>query len=277
MPIHLQESVSYILSKISATPKIALVLGSGLGDFGSLVKNPIIIPTKEIPNFPISTVQGHAGRLIFGKIEFEGAESPELLIFQGRIHFYECNDLNKVIYPVQIAHALGCETFFATNAAGGINRQFDEGTLMFIKDYINLTGENPLIHIPNRPFASVESPGFRKESFNTELLRKVKSIALTQKIRTKEGVYCWTKGPSYESGAEIRMMDLFGADAVGMSTVPEVIVANHFGMKVLGISCITNMGTGISPNKLSHDEVTETANRVKNDFTKLVSAILVHI
>jgi len=276
MSIQLQESVSFIQSKISTTPKIALVLGSGLGDFGSLVKNPVILRTNDIPHYPVSTVQGHAGRLIFGKIEFEGMESPELLIFQGRIHFYECNDLNKVIYPVQIAHLLGCETFFATNAAGGINRQFDEGTLMFIKDYINLTGENPLIHITDRISQTAESGDIRKDSFSMELLTNVKSIALSQNINTKEGVYCWTKGPSYESGAEIRMMDLFGADAVGMSTVPEVIVANHLGMKVLGISCITNMGTGISPNKLSHAEVTETANRVKNDFTKLVSAILVH-
>lgn len=277
MPNPLHASLSYIRSKISSHPKIALVLGSGLGDFCSLVKNPIIIPTKEIPNFPISTVQGHAGRLIFGKIEFGGLESPELLIFQGRIHFYECNDLNKVIYPVQIAHALGCEIFFATNAAGGINRQFDEGTLMFIKDYINVTSESPLVAAADNTISSSDAARPRKDPFDTELLNKVKSISLAQKIKTKEGVYCWTKGPSYESSAEIRMMDLIGADAVGMSTVPEVIVANHLGMRVLGISCITNMGTGISPNKLSHAEVTETANRVKNDFTKLVSAILVQI
>lgn len=269
----LQESIFYIRTKTNIQPKIALVLGSGLGDFGSTVKNPVIIPTKEIPHYPVSTVAGHAGKLIFGKIEYNGKESPELLVFQGRVHFYECNDLQKVIFPVQIASALGCEIFFATNAAGGINRQFEDGTLMFIRDYINLTGEDPNSLLLN----TMDKSKKFQTGFDDLLNKKAKAIALDEQIKTQEGVYCWAKGPTYESAAEIRMMAKMGADAVGMSTVPEIMTANILGMRTLGISCITNMGTGISPNKLSHAEVTETANSVKGDFTKLVSAILVDI
>jgi purine-nucleoside phosphorylase len=265
----LQESLSYIRSKLKTKPQIALVLGSGLGDFGSLVKSPVVIPTKDIPHYPVSTVQGHAGKLIFGKIEFEGKESPELVVFQGRVHFYECNNLQHVIYPVRIAAELGAESFFVTNAAGGINRQFVPGDLMFIKDHINLTGENPL-------FGEPKSYGNDSSALiDTTYLKKAKALAADLKIPVKEGVYLWTKGPTYESAAEIRMMNSMGADAVGMSTVPEIITANYLGMKVLGISCITNLATGISATKLSHSEVTETANLVKDNFTKLVSAILV--
>ncbi len=262
----LQESISYIKSKTSSTPKIAVVLGSGLGDFAQQLSNPTTLLTAEIPNYPVSTVHGHAGKIHFGRIENNGKQTAELVVFQGRVHFYECNDLNKVIYPIQVASALGAEILLVTNAAGGINKQFDSGTLMFISDHINLTGENPLIgntvtinHLP---------------MYAPDLLQKAKSVAVEQKITTKEGVYCWTKGPSYETASEIRMMGKIGVDAVGMSTVPEVIVANYLGMKVLGISCITNMGTGISLEKLSHEEVTETANRVKNDFETLVKEIL---
>ncbi|MDD8016761.1 MAG: purine-nucleoside phosphorylase [Bacteroidota bacterium] len=269
----LQESLKYINSKISTKPKIGVVLGSGLGDFGTLVKNPQIISTKDIPHYPVSSVQGHSGKIIFGKIKFEGKESPELMVFQGRIHFYETNDVQKVVYPIQIASALGVEILLITNAAGGINRKFESGTLMFIRDYINLTGENPLI---GNTVSNIVPNNITHEVFDKALLRKAKSLASEHKIPTEEGVYVWTKGPTYESAAEIRMMGKIGSDAVGMSTVPEVILANHLGLKVLGISCITNMATGISPTKLSHAEVNETANRVKNNFTKLVSSILVN-
>ncbi len=268
------QSIEYLKSKSSAKPKIAVVLGSGLGDFAEQIKNPVTVPTAAIPNYPVSTVQGHAGKIHFGKIELSGNQSAELIVFQGRVHFYECNDLPKVVYPIRVAAALGAEILFVTNAAGGINRQFESGTLMFIKDYINLTGEHPLIGSANIPEIQKRR---NDEQLDSTLLSNAKRIAAEEKIAAKEGVYLWTKGPSYESAAEIRMMGLMGADAVGMSTVPEIIMANQLGMKVLGISCITNMATGISPTKLSHEEVTETANRVKTDFTKLVSSILMNI
>ena len=271
MNTELQKSVQYLGSKINTKPTIAIVLGSGLGDFAEQINNPISIPTSEIPNYPVSTVHGHAGKIIFGTIEKNGKQSAQLIVFQGRVHLYESNDIQKVVYPIRIAAELGTQQLIVTNAAGGINRLFDSGTLMFIRDYINLTGENPLIG------ESVSSP-FRgrlgRGNLDEQLLTKAKSVALKNSIATKEGVYCWTKGPTYETAAEIRMMALMGADAVGMSTIPEIILANRLGMKVLGISCITNMATGISPTKLSHDEVTETANRVKNDFTKLMSEII---
>lgn len=278
MNTELQESVQYLSPKINTKPTIAVVLGSGLGDFAQQIKNPVIIPTAEIPNYPISTVHGHAGKIIFGTIEKNGKASPQLIVFQGRVHFYESRDLKRVVYPIRVAAELGAEKLIVTNAAGGINRQFDSGTLMFIRDYINLTGENPLIGDPtllSLPFKGRETAvGGGWGYLDAQLLTKAKSIALKNNIATNEGVYCWAKGPTYETAAEIRMMANMGADAVGMSTVPEIMVAKHLGLSVLGISCITNMATGISLTKLSHNEVTETANLVKNNFTKLVSEII---
>ncbi|MFA6456524.1 MAG: purine-nucleoside phosphorylase [Bacteroidota bacterium] len=267
----LQESVTFCKSKIAIQPAIAVVLGSGLGDFADLIKDPVIIPTSQIPHYPVSTVQGHAGKIIFGSIELNGKTSVPLIVFQGRVHLYESNDVQKVIYPIRVADALGAQKVIITNAAGGINRQFDSGTLMFIRDYINLTGEHPLVGADGSTTIAGTRNGL---PMDPTLLEKAKSIAVKNGIATKEGVYCWTKGPTYETAAEIRMMATMGADAVGMSTVPEIIAAHHLGMKVVGISCITNMATGISATKLSHDEVTETANRVKKDFTRLVSEII---
>lgn len=267
----ISEATKYIQSKISTKPTVGIILGSGLGDFGSLVKNPAVIPTREIPNYPVSTVQGHNGKLIFGMIENNGRQSSPLLVFQGRIHFYESNSLSRVIFPIEIASALGIKTLIVTNAAGGINRQFKSGDLMLIRDFINLTFENPLIG------RSIKASERITNYFDIGLMTQAKSKADELNIPLQEGVYCWTKGPSYETSAEITMMEKLGVDAVGMSTVPEVMTAVHLGMKVLGFSCITNMATGISPSKLSHDEVTMTANLVKNDFTKLISAVVVSL
>lgn len=264
----LNATLKYIRSKISTEPTIGIILGSGLGDFGSQVINPTIIPTSEIPNYPVSTVQGHSGKLIFGTIESDSRRSAQLLVFQGRVHFYESNSLERVVYPIEVANRLGIKTLLITNAAGGINRQFIPGDLMLIRDYINLTFENPLVGKAIK--ASERIGGY----FDEQLLSHAKNIASELHIPVKEGVYCWTKGPTYETAAEIRMMDKLGADAVGMSTVPEVMTAVHYGIKVLGISCITNMATGISNDKLSHNEVTETANLVKGNFTRLVREII---
>jgi purine-nucleoside phosphorylase len=267
----LNDSLEFLRSKSSSKPKIAVVLGSGLGDFADQVKSPVIVPTSTIPNYPVSTVQGHAGKIIFGVIENSGRKSAELVVFQGRVHLYESNDVQKVVHPIRVAAGLGADYLIVTNAAGGINRLFEAGTLMFIRDYINLTGENPLIGSDGINTIVHRRTG---PAMDTALREQARTTALRHGIATKEGVYCWTKGPTYETASEIRMMATLGADAVGMSTVPEIIVAHQLGMKVLGISCITNMATGISDSKLSHDEVTETANRVRHDFTKLVSEII---
>lgn len=248
-----------------------MILGSGLGDFGDLLVDKTSLETKDIPHYPISSVEGHAGRLLFGKIRSATQFSKTLMVFQGRIHFYESNDTDAVIYPIEVAHRMGVKTIIVTNAAGGVNKQFQPGDLMFIKDYINLTFENPLIGR-----VSKETRNYL-HAFSRELLEKAKSIAGENEIPFKEGVYSWTKGPSYESAAEIRMMRTLGADAVGMSTVPEVIVAANYGMEVLGISCITNFATGLTADKLAHADVTQVANKVKHNFTALVSKIVLQL
>ena len=248
------ESIKYIKSKISAPPQIALVLGSGLGDFGSHLHKPVVIPTKEIPAYPLSTVPGHAGRILFGKISFDGKESPELMVFQGRIHFYECDDIQKVIHPITVA--------------GSFVKSHTEGKEI-------CAGVDFGLIVPTLLGRSIKASERISGYFDERMAGNAFAVARSLKIPVQEGVYCWTKGPSYETSSEISMMEKLGADAVGMSTVPEVIAAVHAGMKVLGISCITNMATGISGTKLSHAEVTDTANLVKKNFTRLVSAILV--
>jgi purine-nucleoside phosphorylase len=268
MNLKLSQSVDFIESRVTVRPKIALVLGSGLGDFGDHLSNTISIGANEIQNYPVSTVPGHAGRILFGTLDEGGKKTAPLVVFQGRVHYYECSDLEKVIFPIRIARALGADTLLVTNAAGGINRLFAPGDLMFIRDYLNMTAENPLIGTMSA------LSNFVRPSFDAELLSIAKCVALEHAIPTKEGVYCWTKGPTYETAAEIRMMGDAGADAVGMSTVPEMMAASQLGMRVLGISCITNMATGISKDKLSHAEVTETANMVKANFTRLLTEIL---
>ncbi len=264
-------SVQYIKSKIDVHPKIGVILGSGLGDFGEMLVDKTSIDAKDIPHYPVSSVEGHAGRLLFGKIKSDNQSTSHLMVFQGRIHFYESNDARAVVYPIEVAYRLGVKTIIVTNAAGGVNQEFIPGDLMFIKDYMNLTFENPLNGSVSDEVRTC------RPTFSRELLAKAKSIALENRIPFKEGVYCWTKGPSYESAAEIRMMGAWGADAVGMSTVPEVIVAASYGIEVLGISCITNFATGLTSEKLAHAEVTEVAGKVKHNFTELVSKIVLQL
>jgi purine-nucleoside phosphorylase len=267
----IDEAISAIRTAVPRSPKIGIVLGSGLGDFGDTLQDRTAINTNTIPHYPISSVPGHAGRLVFGTISGEGEISQELLAFQGRIHFYECNDLEKVIFPIQIAAALGIETLILTNAAGGINKEFKPGDLMLIRDFVNLTMENPLRGIAAPRSASAQA------GLDPKLLALAHKIAVENGIPIQEGIYCWTKGPSYESASEIRMMSAAGADAVGMSTMPEVMIAAQHNMKVLGISCITNFATGLSTTKLDHREVTDVANRVKANFTSLLSKIILSL
>jgi purine-nucleoside phosphorylase len=260
----IKQSARYIKSKVSMRPRIAVILGSGLGDFAETFSSKKIIQAVSIPYYPRSTVEGHRGKLVFGKLH-----RIPLLAFQGRVHFYESGNLETVLYPICIAHALGIETLIVTNAAGGVNRSFRVGDLMLMTDQINLTFENPL--------ATVFRSNKNLQLYDGGLQRIIIKVAKKNKIALQSGVYCGLKGPSYETAAEIEMVRRIGGDAVGMSTVNEVSLAAALGMRVAGISCITNLATGITDDKLSHDEVTEVANKVRQTFASLLQGIIENI
>ena len=263
----IQESVKYIQSKINIKPQIGLILGSGLGVLGDEVENPTIIKYNEIPNFPVSTVEGHAGQLVIGKLE-----KKDVVVMQGRFHFYEGYPMQDVTFPVRVMKALGVDTIIVTNAAGGSNESFTPGDLMIITDHINFGGNNPLIG-PNDNRLGVRFPDMSK-AYTPELIDIARNAANELGINVKEGVYMFLTGPTYETPAEIKMAQKLGADAVGMSTVPEVIVASHSQLKVLGISCITNMAAGILNQPLNHEEVIETTQKVQNEFLSLVKTTI---
>ena len=264
------ESVDYIKGKINRNPKIAVILGSGLGDLVDAVEDAEDIPYEDIPNFPIATVKGHEGKLVFGKIN-----GIEVLLMQGRFHYYEGYTMKEVTYPIYVMKQLGIEKIIVTNACGGINKSFEPGTLMLINDFINLFGDNPLIGV-NDERLGTRFPDM-SEPYKIELINKAKKIADELGIKYGEGVYAGFMGPYYETAAEIVMIGRNGADAVGMSTVPETIVANYLGMDVLGIACITNMATGIQKVKHSHERVVETAKKVSVDLCKWVVRIVEEI
>ncbi len=268
LKIQLDEAVKQIRSKTSAQPKLAIILGSGLGPFAEEVQNSTDIPTSSIPNYPPSTVEGHAGKWIFGEIA-----GKSILAMKGRVHYYEGYPLQKVTFPLQLMAQLGIEKLIVTNAAGGHNPRFSPGDLMLITDHINLMFDNPLIG------ANELGPRFPDmcEPYNAELIALAEKTALDLGIKLQKGVLAALKGPTYETAAEVKMLQRLGADAGTMSTVPEVIAAVSRGIKVLGMSCITNLGTGMSPDKLSHDEVTEVADMVKDKFSRLIRAIISRI
>lgn len=261
------QSAEYIKSRLSLTPQIALVLGSGLGDVVDSLTEPEIIAYEEIPNFPRSTVSGHAGRVVAGKLK-----GVPVLIMQGRFHYFEGYTMKEVAYPVYVMKLLGIEKLILTNACGGINESFAPGTLMLIEDFINLMPSNPLIGINDERFG----PRFpdMTEPYAHELLETARKAAVQLSIPWGEGVYAGFPGPYYETAAEIRMIKNHGADAVGMSTVPETIAANYLGIKVLGIACITNMATGIQKVKHSHERVVETAKKASRDLSNLICSII---
>lgn len=263
----IMESVDYIKSKINRNPKIAVILGSGLGDLVNEVRDLEDIPYEDIPNFPVSTVKGHEGKLVFGKIN-----NVEVLLMQGRFHYYEGYTMKEVTYPIYVMKKLGIEKIIVTNACGGINKSFEPGTLMLINDFINLFGDNPLIGVNDERLG----PRFpdMSEPYKLELINKAKKIGDELGIKYAEGVYAGFMGPYYETAAEIVMIGRHGAGAVGMSTVPETIVANYLGMDVLGIACITNMATGIQKVKHSHERVVETAKKVSVDLCRWVSELI---
>lgn len=264
---NIQEATQWIQSKIQVQPKIALILGSGLGVLAGEVENPVKLAYNEIPHFPQSTVEGHAGELVVGTLE-----GQPVLVMAGRFHLYEGHPLSAVTFPIRVMKALGIEKIIVTNAAGGINTSYKPGDLMLIKDHINFAFQNPLIG-PNDPEQGVRFPDM-STAYDPDLRGLASQVAEEQGVKFQEGVYVGLLGPTYETPAEIRMFRHLGGDAVGMSTVPEVIVARHAGIRCLGISCISNMAAGILEQPLSHDEVMETTELVKSQFISLVKGIL---
>lgn len=261
------ESVKFLNNKINFKPDFGIILGSGLGALADKVENKIEIDYKDIPNFPISTVKGHAGKLIFGNIG-----NKKVVVMQGRFHFYEGYSMKEVTYPVYIMKMLGVTKLIVSNAAGGINKDFEPGTLMIIKDHINFFGTNPLIGKNDESFGT-RFPDM-SEIYSHKFVEHIKNIASEKNIKLKEGIYLGVTGPSFETSAEIKMYSILGADAVGMSTVPETIVANYLGLEILGISCITNMATGISKTHHSHESVIETAKKTEAKFCDLVENVI---
>ncbi|MEA4915252.1 MAG: purine-nucleoside phosphorylase [Christensenella sp.] len=253
----------YIRSKVDIKPVLGMILGSGLGGFADLLEDAIRIPFRDIPGFPVPSVEGHAGELVIGKY----GKTP-VAILSGRVHFYEGQPQSEITIPVRVLRRLGADTLILTNAAGGINLDFSAGALMLIRDHINYSGQNPLIGENLGEFG----PRFpdMTDIYTKELREELKQRAQLAGILLSEGVYAMYSGPSYETPAEIRMFRTLGADAVGMSTVPEAIVARHCGMRVIGISCITNMAAGVTGGIIYHAEVVETANRVKREFKELL-------
>ena len=283
-----QETANFIRSKYDKDIKIAVVLGSGLGAFADELENAAVIPYEKIPNFSRSTVAGHAGRLVLGEVE-----GVAVAVQQGRFHYYEGYDIEQVIFPVRTFGVLGVKNLILTNAAGSVNTDFAQGSLMLIRDHINLMGVNPLRGANDERFG-VRFPDMTEVyalEFQEIALAVAKQMA-QEKVSLKEaevgkkqslepllrrGVYCGLSGPSYETPAEIRMLRFQGADAVGMSTVPEAITARHQGMRVLGISCITNMAAGIGDDIIHHEEVMETGAKVAATFKELLKRVISRI
>lgn len=259
-----RESADFIAGKIGKTPDVAVVLGSGLGAFADKLENAVAIPYGDIPHFVVSTAPGHNGQLVAGRLG-----DKQVLCMQGRFHYFEGYTMQQVTYFVRVFKLLGVPAMLVTNAAGGINESFTPGDFMLITDHINYMGYNPLIG-PND-----ERYGDRfvdmTYAYDLALRGKIKEAATGLAIDLKEGVYVGYMGPSYETPAEIRMLRGFGGSAVGMSTVPEVIEANHCGIPVAGITCVTNMAAGILDQRLSSDEVIETGNRVKEQLIALLT------
>ena len=264
----LNEAKAYIEEQTKGMPiEVGLVLGSGLGDMAEEIKNPVIINYKDIPNFPVSTVPGHAGRLVIGELQ-----GKNVLCMQGRFHFYEGYGMDQVVFPIQVMRVLGISYLILTNAAGCVNVNWEPGTLMMIKDHIKLAPESPMRGPNERELGSRFFDMSR--AYDPDLQKIVRKEAAKLGIPLKEGVYMFFAGPNFETPAEIRAARILGADAAGMSTVPEAIAAAHCGLRTIGISCMTNMAAGILDQPLGHDEVLETGLRVKNSFSALIRGIL---
>ena len=262
----IDEAAAKVLA-VCGKADIGVILGSGLGDYAEALEDAVKLPYSEIPGFPRSTVAGHAGMWCCGTLY-----GKRVVMMQGRFHYYEGYGMKDVTLPVRVMQKIGVKTLIVTNAAGGVNLGYHPGELMVIGDIFSMTAQNPLIG----PNLDAFGPRFPDMScaFDKELRALAHECANEQGFALREGVYAQMTGPTYETPAEIRMLRTLGADAVGMSTVPEVVVARHGGMRVLGVSCITNMAAGILDQPLNHAEVTETANRVKGQFRSLLDAVV---
>jgi len=257
----------FLLEQTSLRPKIGLVLGSGLGAFADELSDAVRVPYSQIPSFPLSTAIGHTGQMVIGKVG-----NVPAAVMQGRVHLYEGYSAEQVGFPVRVLGGMGVRALIVTNAAGGINTKYTQGALVVISDHINLQGQNPLVGANDERFGP-RFPDMTQaywKPYREMALKAARKLGKT----VHEGVYAGLLGPSYETPAEIRYLRMIGADLVGMSTIPEVITARHMGMKVLGISCVTNMAAGILDQPLNHQEVLDTAERVKEDFVGLLRAAL---
>jgi len=262
-----EHAARIIRARVNQEPRVAVVLGSGLGGFADDFEEAVAVPYEEIPGFVRSTAQGHAGRLVVGKVD-----QVPILAMQGRVHYYEGYTLEEVTFPIRTFKLLGIKTIVLTNAAGGINVQLSQGALMVISDHLNLMGVNPLRGPNDERFG----PRFPDMSavYSPALQEIVIEESRAMGLEVRRGIYAALSGPNYETPAEIHLLRNCGADAVGMSTVPEAIVARQMDMEVLGISCITNMAAGISDEPINHDEVMETGNRVRSTFTQLLRRVV---
>ncbi len=261
-----QEAVATVREHTNHVPRLALVLGSGLGDLAEAAEEAITIPTTDLPGYPHSTVAGHDGQLVFGRIE-----GVDVVFIRGRVHLYEGHPVRAVAFPIRLVYALGARQLLVTNAAGGINPRCTPGSLMFITDHINFAFANPLVG-PNDP-AGPRFPDM-SEPYDSAWVDRAEALALANGMATERGTYIWTRGPSYETQAEIQAYRLLGADAVGMSTVPEVIQAQHAGMQVLGLSTITNYAAGLGEEPLDHDDVLAVGQDIRATLEQLVRLIL---
>lgn len=253
-----------VREKIDFEPKVAMILGSGLGDYAKNIRIEAELPYSEIEGFPVSTVPGHAGKFLFGYID-----QVPVVCMKGRVHYYEGYPITDVVLPVRLMKLLGAEILFLTNAAGGVNTAFQAGDLMMLQDHIACFAPNPLMG-PNIDQLGTRFPDM-SHVYDKGLQEIIRNTAEENGISIREGVYAYLTGPSFESPADIRMMRTLGADAVGMSTVPEAVVANHMGMRICGISCISNLAAGMTAKPLTHEEVQETADMAAAAFSKLVT------
>ena len=263
----IDRAVSVVRARVSLAPQVAIILGSGLGALAGEVRADAVVPYAEIPGFPRSTVEGHAGNLLVGRLE-----GRAVAVMQGRAHFYEGYSLADVVFPVRVIRALGARVLLVSNAAGGINRLWSSGDLMIIADHINFMGSNPLMG-PNDPDLGPRFPDM-SQAYDPDLIALAERAALAEGIAIRKGVYAGVHGPSYETPAELRMLRGWGADAVGMSTVPEVIAARHMGMRVLGITAITDMATGEQIKTVTHEDVMAVAREIEPKFIRVVKRIV---
>jgi len=266
----IQNATEYIQAKTKIKPMVGIILGSGLGVYVDQIEKPVIIPYEDIPGFHKTTVEGHQGRLIIGEVK-----GVNVAVLQGRYHAYEGHTLEDVVFPTRVLSLLGAEFMLLTNASGGINNDFVPGDLVYIKDHINLTGRNPLVG-PNIAELGPRFPDMT-QAYDIEINNLIETSAKNLDINIKSGVYVSLLGPTYETPAEINMLRILGGDMVGMSTVPESIAANHLGMRVAGISCITNLAAGIGHEKLKHEDVKEVARLAMQKFSNLLTELVSQI